>query len=507
MSKWQEIEKILKTEVKTFDETNKYELIEKLSIYHEELELQNEELRRINENLEIVKNDYQDLFESSPIANLIINEQAMIVEANESATAVFGEVLKKSITTFVFTTSQGDFFNFLNELFDINEASCDADFIAGKTSLRMKVMGKKIGFQKGHYLISCVDFEKQYRSMEKMNMLTYRDHLTGLYNRRYFEKTLYQINQHRILPFSIIMGDVNGLKVLNDAFGHIKGDELLKKAADLMQSALDTNHIIARVGGDEFAILLPNTTSSESKKIMNELSDACSNLRVDGIQFSISFGTETIHSLTEDVDDIVNRAENRMYSEKLIKEEEMSAEIVESIMDILYQKYPDEKNHSEDVAKYMKKMGKYLGYDNSRVEFMGMAGRMHNIGKVVNDNGALDKASILSSYDMAEIRKHPEVAYRILKSSPKFSKVAHIILYQHEWVDGRGYPKGLSGMDIPYMTKILSVCEAFSAMTTDRPYRAAMTKLDAIAELEANAGIQFDESVIEDFVDMLRNDK
>ncbi len=504
MNKWEEIEKIIKNKAYHENEDIKT-LVEKLSIYHEELVFQNDELKRVNEYLENVKNDYQHLFYSAPVAYFIIDNFATILETNHNTNKLFGNVIAKKITKLLISTSKNDFYIFLHALFNEGEARTNANFMRHNTSIHMEVIGKKINSENNRYLITCIDFEKHYRNLKEVSTLSYKDYLTGLYNRRFFEKHLRKISTD-LLPVSVIIADVNGLKVLNDAFGHNKGDELLKETASILLANSKPEDISARIGGDEFAVLCTKTSNEDSKRKIKEYQKAFSKLKIDNIDFSVSFGSATITSIVEDIDELIVNAEKQMYESKIKNEHVNSTRIVDSILEKLWEKHPAEEVHSKKVAEYMKKMAEHLKFHDDRIEIMELTGLMHNIGKITNEKTILSNSFRLTASDYGEIRKHPEVAYRILKSSSKYSNFAHIVLYHHEWENGNGYPKGLTGSDIPFFTKVLSVCEAFSAMISDRPYRSAMSKEDAIAELEANAGTQFNQEVVEKFVEMIQKE-
>ncbi len=505
MKKWEEIEQLIKNEANIYNIKDVETLLAKLSTYHEELVLQNEELKRINEYLEELKNDYRNLFYSAPVAYFVIDNYATIIEANNIAMRLFGDVLSKKITQYLIPTSKNDFYIFLSRLFHHKENRTNASFITKNKSIHMEVIGKEISSDNNKFLITCIDFEKHYQTLEETSRFSYKDHLTGLYNRRFFEKSLRSISED-LLPVSVIIADANGLKVINDSFGHAKGDELLQNASQVLLNNTDPNNIIARMGGDEFAVLCTNTSAEECEDLVKNYYKSSSKLVVDNIKFSLSYGFDTIYSITDDFDDLIVSAEKKMYSKKIKHELQNNSEIVDSIFTKLREKHPEEKMHSERVASYMKRFGKYLDYDEDRIKAMYLSGLMHNLGKIATEENILRKSYPLTISDYAEIKKHPEVAYRILKSSSKYSKIAHIVLFHHEWVNGDGYPKGLKDKDIPLLSKILSVVEAYVSMTSDKPYRSAMTKNDAIAELEAYVGTQFDRRVVEKFVEMLKKE-
>ncbi len=503
MNKWEKIESIVNQMAHSLDDASRNELLQQISIYHEELVIQNDELRRINQELEDVKNDYRELFRFAPIVYFIVNSKGTIVEANQNSEKIFGRVLKENITKYIEFDCHGYFYVFFKKLISDGESMGNFVFINRDSSIHMEVIGNRAAAKKNHFLIACVNFEKQYKTMQEINDLSYKDHLTDLYNRRYFEKKVRLMNPQKDLPFSVIIADVNGLKILNDSFGHAEGDELLKKSAQLISGIIGDGFVISRIGGDEFAVLLPNTDRKDCRHLMEKMNEACSGLRVNGVKVSLSFGMETMTSIREDLDSVIANAEEEMYRNKLLHEVENNAEIVESIFDLLCEQSPREEENSKLVSEYMKKFGEYLSYDKERIELMSLAGLLHNIGKVAIDPVILEKKIDLTACEHSDVKKNPEISYRILKSSSKFSKVAHIILYSHEWINGKGYPKGLMGEFIPFESKVLSVCIAFSVMTSEQPYRAAMTKEDAIAELESLAGTQFDTNIVRNFVKMI----
>ncbi|MBN2795112.1 MAG: diguanylate cyclase [Clostridia bacterium] len=504
MSKWEKIKSTLNDTLYLLDDASKTELIQQISIYHEELYFQNQELMRINERLEIVKNNYQELFDFSPVCYFIINEKGLILDANKKASEWFGTVHETNIAQYIDSESQNDFYFFLREVYGHKENRSKIVFRSKGQALHFEIIGKPIVNTKNHFLIACLDLENEYQAMKKIKDLSFKDQLTGLYNRRYFEEEIHRINHPRMLPFSIIIGDVNGLKLVNDAFGHQAGDDLLRRAAQIMLNIDRGTDIIARIGGDEFAVLLPNTTEEDCKKILNRFHSSCSNLIIRDIGFSISFGSATMNDSTEDVEEVISNAEESMYRSKLLTESSKSAEIVNSILAALHEKHPREEFHSKRVSEYMKRMGEYYGFDKNHIEMMGAAGILHDIGKVAIDYSILDKSSSLSKEEIDEIRRHSEIGFRILKTSSVFSDIARIILHHHEWCNGNGYPKGLMGSEIPFEAKVLSICDAYDAMTSDRPYRKALTSENALVELESSAVDQFDQDIVSAFTDMIK---
>ncbi len=284
----------------------------------------------------------------------------------------------------------------------------------------------------------------------------------------------------------------------------MKGDELLKNTADILKKLIKDDGVIARIGGDEFLIVLPNTTHEECLDAMEILDSGClSELKVNGVSFSVSFGCATMENINDDIEDILKKAEKDMYKSKVFNESIRNPAIIGSIVDIFHKRQPEEYARSKRVSDYMKRMGEYYLYDKSHIKNMALIGFLHNIGKISASDKLIGKGTSFASADFEEVKKCHEVAYHILKSSSKYSKIAHIVLHQSEWIDGSGYPNGLEHDEIPFESKVLSVCIAYDLMTTETTYRSALSRDDAIAELEAATSNRFDEEVVRDFTSML----
>ena len=337
--------------------------------------------------------------------------------------------------------------------------------------------------------------EKQEKR-ERIEYLSYHDQLTGLYNRHFFEEELKRLDTERNLPFTIAMVDVNGLKLTNDVFGHEAGDMLLKCVAEALKNECRAEDIIARIGGDEFVILFPKTSVSESKDIIHRIYQGIEQFDCSNIIMSVSIGVETKDKKELNIREVFSRAEDQMYRKKLVESQEMRIRTIELIMETLHQKSPEEKEHSEKVERICKKLGEALKFDEESQAEIEMLGAMHDIGKIAISDEVLNETGLLSILEREEIKKHPEIGYQILKSADAYSSLANDVLSHHERWDGEGYPRGLKGEDISLMARILSIAEAYVAMISDRTYKPAMTHEEAIAEIIACVGTQFDPKLV-----------
>jgi diguanylate cyclase (GGDEF)-like protein len=347
---------------------------------------------------------------------------------------------------------------------------------------------------------------EQKKSEEDIIYLSYHDQLTGLYNRRYFEKQLILLNNNSNLPLTIVMADMNGLKLINDSLGHVLGDELLKKAAKIMTKGCRSGRdIISRIGGDEFVILMPNTNAYEAEKIINRIIALSLESKVEVFDVSISFGYGTRNNQEETIQQTFKIAEENMYKNKLIESANMRIKTINTIIFSVYEKDKKEEEHSNRVSELCKLMGEALDLPSNDVEELKRTGLVHDIGKMAIDKDIINKPGELTNEEWKEMKRHPEVGYRILSAVNDMSAIAKYVLAHHERWDGSGYPKGLKGIEIPLQSRILSIAEAYDVMTSERSYHKALPEKEVIKELKVNIGRQFDPNLLIIFIEKVLN--
>lgn len=344
------------------------------------------------------------------------------------------------------------------------------------------------------------DVTERKQKNDEILHVSKHDYLTGLPNRRYFEEKLAEMDRPNNYPLLVCMIDLDGLKLINDAYGHHAGDTAIKIVGNHIKNHLRPLDFAARIGGDEFIMLCPNTTKEAFKHTRDAIIESLSTHYLHGIQVSVSFGYDVKNVISENIDDLLINAENNMYAQKVLHGRSNRNEMIMTLFSALKDKHVVERIHSDRVSQYCRLMGEKLKLSVDEIKELEIAGLMHDIGKITIPDHILDKPGKLTDEEWAIMKNHAINGYQILRSADKYSRLAEYALTHHERWDGNGYPNGLRGDDIPLFSRIIHVCDAYEAMTADRPYRKALSQEVAIAELLKYSGSQFDSRLIEVFV-------
>ena len=349
------------------------------------------------------------------------------------------------------------------------------------------------------------DISARKKAEEELSYTSYHDYLTGLYNRRFFEEELLRLDTSRNLPLTILMADVNNLKLINDTLGHERGDKLLINASTAIRKGCREDDIISRIGGDEFALLLPKTDAAAAKQIVKRLRDAITSLSVDNIPITIAMGAATKEKDSESLRDVMKRAEDHMYQQKIEDKANAASASIETILNSLFEKNENELMHAQRVSETCSAIAVAMGLDPQNVLRLKTAGLLHDIGKLGIDEKILRKPTKLNSREWEEIKRHPEIGYRILSKDNAYAQMAGYVLESHEKWDGKGYPRGLKGEQIALQARIIAIADAYDAMTSDSVYRKKLTPKEASEEIIKHTGTQFDPDVAKVFVEKVLN--
>lgn len=351
------------------------------------------------------------------------------------------------------------------------------------------------------------DVSDEKKHNRQIEYLSYHDSLTGLYNRYYIERILNKLDTPENLPISVIMGDVNGLKIANDVFGHNAGDIMLQGVARLLEKNCGENGLIARWGGDEFVVFLPRTNAKTAERIIRNIKNAHIAINESGLFLSLSLGCASKESMRKDIQSVMRQAEEYMYHQKLLDSQSYRNSIINTLLATLYEKSNETEEHSKRLEKYCHCVGRELQLSSKEMDELSLLSLLHDIGKVSIDPAVLQKTGPLTSSEWEEMKHHPEIGYRIAQATPELATVSHFILSHHERWDGKGYPQGLKQKEIPLICRILAPVDAFDAMTNDRVYRKAMSTEEALLELERNSGIQFDPIITKILIKAIETEK
>ena len=348
--------------------------------------------------------------------------------------------------------------------------------------------------------------EKKQRQRE-FQYQSEHDFLTGLYNRRYFVESYQTLNTPGHFPLGIVMFDVNGLKIINDAYGHDAGDLALKTVAAVLKQTFEAKDVVTRIGGDEFAVLLPNTSLKTMQEHKDALRLGMADHPIKNVVLSIATGYEITSDSNRTLDDMLKTAENHMYRHKLAEGVSVRNRAIQAIQNTLTEKYDAERIHSERVSAYSRRIGEALQLNPDDLKELSMAGMFHDIGKISIPDAIIEKPGRLTDEEFDIVKTHTEIGYQILRAADEFSDLAIHALCHHERWDGKGYPRGLKGEDIPLYSRIVGVADAFEAMTADRSYKQTMTIEQAKEELIRCSGTQFDPAIVAIFTEIVSSNR
>jgi diguanylate cyclase (GGDEF)-like protein/PAS domain S-box-containing protein len=340
---------------------------------------------------------------------------------------------------------------------------------------------------------------------EKLKHLSLHDPLTGLYNRIYFEEEISRIEKTRHGTVGILSCDVDGLKLVNDTLGHDQGDRLLAAAARVIRSSFREGDLAARIGGDEFAIILPNTTESAVENACQRIQEAVEsyNAITPELPLSISVGFAIRNGSHKNLKDVFKEADNHMYRKKLYRTQSVRSTIVNTLINTLKARDLATEQHASRLEKLLVRMAALIGLPESATADLSLLAKFHDIGKVGISDAILLKEGPFTPEEWAEMKRHCEIGYRIALSAADLVPIADWILKHHEWWDGQGYPLGIKGEEIPVECRLLAIADAYEALTSARTYRRKYSHREAVAELRRHAGTQFDPGLLDIFLKML----
>ena len=349
------------------------------------------------------------------------------------------------------------------------------------------------------------DSSEKRKRQQLMEKLGYRDALTGLRNRRAFDEEMKRLDRERYLPLVLVIADVNNLKLTNDAFGHDAGDALLKQVSEILVDSCREHDIVARIGGDEFVLLLPKTDAPYVEKIIERMTERLSQRTMNEIPVTVSIGYATKQHEDENISETFREAENTMYRRKISERPQYRKKIVDRLLQSLFAQHPEELRHAELVATYAYELALRSGLSEQEAEETREAGMYHDIGKIALKRELLLEEGVPDEFEGVKVLRHPEVGFNILSAAVQYAVIGEHVLAHHERWDGAGYPSGLKGESIPLQGRILALADYYAIMTTESPAGLGMDPERAIAILQREAGSRLDPTLTKLFIHEVLN--
>lgn len=355
-----------------------------------------------------------------------------------------------------------------------------------------------------HGLVGSVrDISKQKKVEEDLRFLSYRDILTGLYNRTYFEEKISEILKQENYQVGIVLGDLNGLKIVNDIFGHLEGDNFIKIAAEVLMSASRENMYVFRWGGDEFVTLIIDASEEDCNNYIDNVNKACQKMNHKNKNISISQGYSILTPANNKIDDVLAEADKMLYTNKNANKKFINRMTLDKIMTYLDEKGVETQEHVNSVVDMAFKVGIAMNLDYKELEKLRLLALIHDIGKCSIDNEILSKKEKLTDEEFLIAQNHTKIGYKLATMIPEISHISKEILHHHERWDGKGYVSGLKGEDIPLLSRIINVVDAFDIMINGTIYKDKISKEDAILELKEHSGKQFDPNIVDTFLKII----
>ncbi len=459
---------------------------------------------------------YAELIDNLPVGVMIEDQHGKILKVNKAMERISGysrsELIKSTVFETVVPDNQDEIAKknidkILNGEVLIHELP-SANSRGEERFIRLQE--RKITLPNNETGIISIqsDITDKIKSEEKIRYASYHDSLTDLYNRSYLENKIQNLNQENLYPVSLIMADLNGLKLVNDTYGHNEGDKLLKKMAAILKDSCRDDDLIARWGGDEFVILLPETDGEAVKKIAARINQKIADTFLefeDGsrLPLSAALGWGVKNNYFEDIFEILDEAESKMYKNKLTESRSIKSNILNTLLKTLSEKSQETSSHSNRMADLAQKLAEKIDLSQSEINKLTLIAKLHDIGKTIIPEKILNKEDKLTEAEWKKIQSHPAVGHRILNATEEFSHISEAVLSHHERWDGSGYPRALSREEIPLLARIIAIVDAYDVMTTEQVYKKSISKKEALQEIKTNAGTQFDPVLADIFIELM----
>ncbi|HEX3012560.1 MAG TPA: PAS domain S-box protein [Syntrophomonadaceae bacterium] len=472
---------------------------------------------RIRLQEELKKNElkYRTYVENTPNVILVMDNRGHIQFVNRQAEILLDytreKILNRHFSDFVVPEDRNTLIeNFNARMEGIGISPAYETEIISSRSIRIPVEIRPNLLHDGKHEVNgllCIisDITDVKKAKQKLRYLSEHDSLTGIYNRSWFNEEVNNLQQYGICPVGIVMCDINGLKLINDTLGHQAGDRLIQIVGRILRELSNPNYYPARIGGDEFAVILPGVSQEDIEAFLRlfrmEISEF--NHNTDGIFLSLAIGNCLRQSTRQSMDMVIQSADNSMYRSKLLEQMSARNTIVRTLTSALTMRDHMTEEHAARLRHLACDFGRRMHLKGEDLDNLSLLAVTHDIGKIGIPDEILFKNGPLDQDEWEIMRSHSEIGYRIAIESRELSGIAEYILYHHEHWNGEGYPVKLKQKQIPLICRILAIIDAHDAMINDRPYRAAMSKQEAVSQLLLDRGKKFDPDLIDSYVKYL----
>lgn len=466
-----------------------------------------------NKKEALIKDKFFELIlKRSPSPMIIYDNEGNVILANESWIKESGYSLDEfqTMSEWLILVSEPSFVKTYEKYTDVEQVIKDVP--KAEYNITTKHQGKRVWsierkqageLPSGEKIFMSVakDVTEQKEYEKNLINISYLDFLTGLYNRRYYDEVYLKSDYHCVNTF-VIYGDMNNLKSLNDYYGHLMGDKAIQTCAEVLKKVFDKDATLFRFGGDEFLIITCGYTKQECIQSIERVNEELTQVDFNHVPIGISLGIAELKD-GNDMNHTIMQAETRMYEYKIFESTSARSGTIDVILTMLFEKDHETERHSKRVQSICRLFGNHLNLQTSEHNLLLYAGLLHDIGKILIPTSILLNKQKLTIEEYEVVKKHSYLGHRILSGREELKEISEIVLAHHEHVDGTGYPNGLKGDEIPKIARMLNIVDAFDAMTTNRPYRPKRSYEEAVLELKACSGKQFDKELVDEFIKIL----